>query len=340
MLRACSLILVCGLLTAVETSGESAALARARAAFESPGTNQVFEIESSLHQVKPGERSAIFALLADHKITGIESILDDGLNDKDPAVRASAMGAVAKNWPTQASHLVLLRRELDSPDAQVAQAALGAIANIGDDRETGKILSRMESGGAVGQQARVSLARLYGSDLGEDVGTWRTAFQDRQQRLEPMIASAKAVFSGSDNQAIRASLHQLLMIHNPPRSDVAEAIAPLLTNADPEIARLAREGLKNLGGGMAALAIKVGAQPVTDFYLSHNSAAPVANPVQVGPDVDSKKEPLRDNSDFYVIIAVACFGLTILWLMFRTPVKDTVPMKVLTGRYKRKKKPS
>ena len=274
---------------------------------------------------------AIFALLSDQRVPDSGALLDGGLVDRDVGVRAAAMGAVAKNWPTQASHLTILRNEIDSPVEQVAQAAMGAIANIGDDRETGKILTRMEAGGPIAAQARATLTRLYGSDMGADVHAWRTAFDEREQRLAPLIQHAQEVFHGSDNEAIRAVLHQLLMLRNPPRSDVADAIAPLLANSDPDIARMAREGLGNIGGGIAMLSLKAGGPAFGDNFYA--SKARVSAPA---PVVKNAPSAFIDRSTIYVFGFIFCFIAGVIWLLFRSPLKDTKPMKAATRAIKRR----
>lgn len=312
-------------------AAESAAIVHAREAIASPGGDQRFLLESALREAKQTERTVIFGMLADHQIPSIENLLDDGLNDSDPGVRAAAMGAVAKNWPTEPRHLAMLRREIDSPEEQVAQAALGAIASIGDDHEMVKILHRMDGGGPVAAQARATLTRLYGSDLGAETVTWRSAFDERQQQLAPLLKNAEQAFHGSDNEAIRAVLHQLLMLRNPPRSDVADVIARLLTHPDPDIARLAREGLGNLSGGIARLALKSGGSILGDQFTAIGK--PNLDPIQK----PSHQEPAADHSTAYVLTALGCFFLVIVWMLFRTPLKDTKPIREVTRAFKRRR---
>ena len=122
---------------------EASVLDQAQAAIGLPADQRAERLDALLQQVGANQRPEIYGLIGSRRVDGVERILDDGLADPSPGVRAAAIGAVARLWPTSLQQLQLVRREVDGDDPRVRQAAIAALGEMRVDASIDLLIGRV-----------------------------------------------------------------------------------------------------------------------------------------------------------------------------------------------------
>jgi len=302
---------------------------RAAEAMVTPfSAERIDAIERTLGTGGSAERIATLNSLAGAPGPSIGRLLDSPLRDQDPGVQAAAIDAVARSWPTSEEHLAMIRRELGSPSPVVAQAAISAVAAIGDDARLDLLVERLQEKEfpAVATMAHASLVRLHGSDLGTDAEAWRSGLEKQRQIVEPQLERMRSAIAAGDPQEIRLSLHQLLMVSGA-RSARSELLSQLAGHSDAAIRGLAEEGLANVGGAIATLAR--GGLLIIDTpevaKIRPASIAPRALPTE-----------LAGGGEWKVVLAALCtFAAAVVWLLYKSPVHQQAAVKHVTRTFRK-----
>ncbi len=290
---------------------------RARAACALPDPAAAAALSALLEKSEPAAQAAIYDTIPVNR-PGIANIVAAGLRSQVPGIAAATMANVARNWPTVSDHLTQIRNQLGSGEPEIARAAMAAVSVIGDDRQLDAIVDHLLDEGPVADQARLSLIGLTSRDLGLEPTVWAAALEERDARSSTIAAKARTNFTGTDPEQIRSSLHDLLTLDFS-RSLAAEVIAPLLGHQDPTIATLARGTLGNIGGGVAVLLLKGGQLP--------EASAPTERRV--------KPKPAPDHTGAYALLSAFCLIGIVGFVLFRTPLKDTKPVREATRVFTR-----
>jgi len=291
---------------------------RATASLKQPDHESLALITALLAQADSQTQVGIYGILPPGRPAFFD-LIASGMRSSDPDVQAAAVACMSRLWPTSMELLTMVRERVSSPIPKVAIAAMDALSTIGDDRYLRPIMDRLLDEGDIAKHARSALLALSSTDAGLEPAAWEPVLEQRDQRTGPVLEKAKNDFAGTDVDAIRASIHNLLEL-NSSRSAVAETLAPLLQNQDPKISSLGRDALGNLGGGLAQVLLRGGS---------------VAPPVQGAPII--VKQPMAaDHTGVYAALAVVSLLGLVGFVLFRTPLKDTKMVRNATRSFTRR----
>lgn len=313
---------------AVEPTGEEGGRQQGETAWQR--ADRIEALERTLEKGSPQQRLDLLNQLARRPESGVEGILDSALRDSDPVIIAAAINAVARSWPTSDQHLSRIRQEAASDDAGVALAAIGALGAIGDDDRAEVMASRLRPGAdaAVAASAHAALVRLVGVDAGTDEDAWRKVLTAQYRTAEPQLDQLRDAMSSGDPGRIRQSMHQMLMLQGS-RSERAQLLVELMDHRDPAVRKLAAEGLTNIGGAVAVLALANGPQGGTDSSVVPQPK-PMVDAVPAVPAMAAGVAP------WIVIVAVLASGLSLIgWMLFRSPVKRAEDLQKATRTFRK-----
>ena len=238
-MRSVALLLLASLLAGADVL-EQARAALAEGAHES-------RLSAMAAKAPPAERAAVLGLVAEAKTPWANDMASDFLDDRDPTVRAAAVTALRRGWPSRMSHLDQVRQALLDGDPRVAANAASFVAQIGDDGALPILATRLErdTDGSV----RSAMTSLVGRDPGEP-SAWRALLDERQQRLDGPAGQLRQALATRNPDQAREAIHALLFL-----KDQKTAVGLLLFEAaeagDASVAALARSGLQALGGPVA-----------------------------------------------------------------------------------------
>lgn len=292
--------------------------------------DRIDALERSLDKGSKQQRLAVLNQLARNPERGLDRALDSALRDSDPVILAAAINVVARSWPTSDHHLARIRQEAASEDPGVALAAIGALGAIGDDDRMELLASRLRTHGdpSIAASAHAALVRLMGVDAGGDEEAWRNALAIQRKAVGPQLDQVREAMSGDDSGRIRQAMHQMLMLRGA-RSERAQLLAELSDHRDPAIRKLAAEGLANIGGGVAALALASGLQGV-----SAPSVTAIAKPAAATARTTSSVP--AGGTPWAVIASVVGSGIAVVgWMLFRSPVKKIDDLQKATRSFRR-----
>jgi HEAT repeat protein len=126
-----------------------------------------------LEEHDPRVRARIVETAAGFDTPAAVSICRGGLEDPEPRVRMSALGAWAKRGGPEALQLLSARYQADR-DLDVRLRALRELGNLGDGAAIPVLARALEDPDpAVQYRAVAALKKVSGRDLGDDVNKWR-----------------------------------------------------------------------------------------------------------------------------------------------------------------------
>ena len=189
-----------------------------------------------------------------HSSRGVELLA--GWVGRDPesdAVVLSQLGRVAGDGGLAVSSAALgiVRRNAASSNLQVQRAALVALGRLRDTEAFEPLVELLGSGSSLAvSSARWSLVRICGEDLGGDPQAW-SAWRERQLTWWNEQAPARLEALHDEEPGIVLQAVAELLRHPLQRHAVAEAIGPLLGHSDERIARGACSALGRLDSSQA-----------------------------------------------------------------------------------------
>lgn len=207
----------------------------------------------------PEARVAILSAVADARPAWAGSFAGEALADPSSAVRAMAITALGKTWPTHLDDLDRVRRLLGDSDPAVVLAAAGFINRVQDDGALPILVDRLE-GDPTGT-IRKTMISLAGPDPGT-TAAWRERLMERNTRL---VGLAEAIRLGQANKnpdVVREAIQQLPTLRNQ-KVEAGLLLQDLIGSGDPAVSRLARETLANLGGPVHDCLVKTEALKAT-----------------------------------------------------------------------------
>jgi len=248
--RPLSLLLLALTLHGAETPGDAVRKVR-EALADNLGAPTRTRVAELYHSAKPDDRTAILAAVADAKAPWAGGMASEALDDADAGVRAMAISALSRAWPTGLDDVDRVRRLVGDGDPRVVQSAAGFLGRVGDDGALPALVDRLDSDktGAI-RKAIESLAKPPGPTPVDAAG-WREVLAAREARLAPLAETLRTSIRTKDMAAAHQAIADLLLLRDQ-RVAVGTLLAEAATSGNPNLARVAREGLGLLGGPVAA----------------------------------------------------------------------------------------
>jgi hypothetical protein len=182
--------------------------------------------------------------------------LVERLDAPDVRTATVALHEAGHRGVSSSEELLVVHVRLGDADPTVRMAAAGAAARMRDDAAVPLLAEGLRDADAqTAEIFRTALVAITGSDHGgSDADAWKAWHDEAEASTRAGIETLRAAVAAGDPEKARAALHPLLMPRCC-RELIAEALAEVAQSDNPRLAALAREGLSNLAGPQARLAM-------------------------------------------------------------------------------------
>lgn len=264
-------------------------------------------LRASLAGLPAAEATLLVHFLITEEIAEARPALAPALASDDEQLARAALDAVEALGLDDREQLEAVRALLVHGESGVRLRALSVLTGLGDDAVVPDIMDLLDDPDpAVASRAARSLRELTRHDAGDTATSWREWFHEADARARRELAEIRPAIDAGPGPAEALDIARRLVVLRAHGHLAAEELALLLDSPDPEVVRVARTALRDLGVPEATLALREAEPPPPRARSAAPAAAPTAQATEE-PE-DSWRKPV-----FGTLGVVAGVAL-LLWL--------------------------